>query len=130
MLNTWSRAEHCRDLAEECRRLAKATLSSQMRRRYLLMAKDYSLLSDGEEQEQAYCARRRLQEIPRTQERLAGPAGSGHGSGSPGSRTDLPWMMPLAVDWAFLRVPARAQQTTGVPVSPQHRLANYKIWLY
>jgi hypothetical protein len=39
-----------------------------MKRRYLLMAKDYSLLTDVEEQEQAYCTRRQLQEIPRTPE--------------------------------------------------------------
>jgi hypothetical protein len=70
VLNTWSRAEHCADLAEECRRLAKTTLSSQMRRRYLLMAEDYTLLTDVEEQQHAYRARHRPQEIPRAPERL------------------------------------------------------------
>ena len=70
MLNTWTRAEHCGDLAEECRRLAKTTLSSKMKRRYLLMARDYSLPTEVEEHEHAYRARRRLQEIPRTPERL------------------------------------------------------------
>lgn len=65
MLNTWNRAEHCADLAEECRRLAKATLSNQMKRRYLLMAEDYSLLTDVEEQEHANCARHWSQEITR-----------------------------------------------------------------
>jgi hypothetical protein len=54
MLNTWIRAEHYRKLAEECRRLAATTLSNQMRNRYLLMAKDYTLLADLEEQARAY----------------------------------------------------------------------------
>jgi hypothetical protein len=54
MLNTWIRAEHYREFAEECRRLAATTLSSQMRNRYLLMAKDYTLLADIEEQACAY----------------------------------------------------------------------------
>jgi hypothetical protein len=71
VLNTWSRAERCADLAEECRRLAKTTLSSQMKRRYLLMAEDSTLLTDVEEQEHAYRARHQMQEIPRTPERLA-----------------------------------------------------------
>jgi hypothetical protein len=43
-------AEHYRDLAEECRLLATTTLSTQMRNRYSLMAKDYILLADIEEQ--------------------------------------------------------------------------------
>jgi hypothetical protein len=43
------RAEHCRDLAEECRRLAATTLSSQMRNRYSLMAENYSTLAKTEE---------------------------------------------------------------------------------
>jgi hypothetical protein len=64
VLNTWARREHCGDLAEQCRHLAKTTLSSQMKRRYLLMARDYSLLTDVE---RAYSA---WQEIPRTPERL------------------------------------------------------------
>jgi hypothetical protein len=70
VLNSWSRAEHCREMALECRRLAETTLSEQMKRRYLLMAKDYRLLTDVEEQEHAYCGRRQLQEMPRTPERL------------------------------------------------------------
>jgi hypothetical protein len=68
VLNTWNRTEHCADLAEECRRLAKTTLSSQMKRRYLLMAEDYSLLTEG--QEHAYRAPHRLQAIPGAPERL------------------------------------------------------------
>jgi hypothetical protein len=71
VLNTWSRAERCADLAEECRRLAETTLSTQMKRRYLLMAEDYSLLTDLEEQEHVYRARHRMQDIPRAPERLA-----------------------------------------------------------
>jgi len=50
MLDLWHRAEHYRDLAEECRRLAATSFSSQMKSRYLLMAKDYILLADVEEQ--------------------------------------------------------------------------------
>ena len=50
MSNPIYQAERYRDLAEECRRLAATTLSSQMRNRYLLMAKDYLLLADIEEQ--------------------------------------------------------------------------------
>ena len=58
MLDARNRAEHHRDLAEECRHLATITLSSQMKKRYLLMAKDCVLLADIEEQEGirlAYC---------------------------------------------------------------------------
>jgi hypothetical protein len=43
MLDTWNRAEHYSEFAEECRRLAATTLSSQMKNRYLLMAKDERL---------------------------------------------------------------------------------------
>jgi hypothetical protein len=50
MLDTWNRGRHYRDLAEECLCLATNTLSSQMKKRYLLMAKDYILLADVEEQ--------------------------------------------------------------------------------
>jgi len=50
MLDAWNRAERYHDLAEECRRLATTTLSSQMKKRYLLMAKDYILLADIAEQ--------------------------------------------------------------------------------
>ncbi len=70
MLDAWNRAEHYRDLLEECRRLATTSLSSQMKTRYLLMAKDYILLADVEEQAHAPCTRRRLQKMPRTPEPL------------------------------------------------------------
>jgi hypothetical protein len=50
MLDAWNRAKYYRDLAEECRCLATNTLSSQMEKRYLLMAKDYILLADVEEE--------------------------------------------------------------------------------
>lgn len=50
MLDARNRAEHYRDLAEECRRRAITTLSSRMKERYLLVAKDYLLLADGMEQ--------------------------------------------------------------------------------
>jgi hypothetical protein len=47
MLDAWTRPNY-RDLAEECRRLAASTLSDQMKKRYLLMAQDYTLLADLE----------------------------------------------------------------------------------
>jgi hypothetical protein len=47
MLDGWARPNY-HDLAEECRRLAASTFSDQMKKRYLLMAKDYTLLADLE----------------------------------------------------------------------------------
>jgi hypothetical protein len=49
MLGSWNRAEHYRDLAEECRRLATFTFSGQMRRRYSQMADHYTIVSEAEE---------------------------------------------------------------------------------
>ncbi len=54
MLNTRNRAEPYRELAEECRRLATSTPSSQIKNRYFLLAQDYSWLADQKEQAQAY----------------------------------------------------------------------------
>ena len=68
MLDTWNRPEHYRDLAEECRRLAISALSSQMKSRYLFMAKDYILLADVEEQAHTSCTEPRLQKMPSTSE--------------------------------------------------------------
>jgi hypothetical protein len=65
MLDTLHRAERYRDLAEECRRLATTTLSSQMKNRYSLMAKDYILLADVEDQAHASTPRR-LERMPGT----------------------------------------------------------------
>jgi hypothetical protein len=65
MLDTLYRAERYRDLAEECRRLATTTLSSQMKNRYSLMAKDYILLADVEDQAHAFTPRR-LERMPGT----------------------------------------------------------------
>ena len=69
MSDSLYRAEHYRDLAEECRRLAAATLSCQLRDRYSLMAKDYMLLADADEQEALappllQVARARLETMP------------------------------------------------------------------
>jgi hypothetical protein len=47
MLDAWNRAEHYRDLAEECRRLAVTSFSAQMRNRYLRMAENYSMLAEA-----------------------------------------------------------------------------------
>ncbi len=47
MLNAWNREERYRDLAEQCRRLATFSFSTQMRNRYSQMADQYGLLADG-----------------------------------------------------------------------------------
>jgi hypothetical protein len=54
MLDTRDRAEPYRCLAEECRRLATSTPSSQMKNRYLVMAQDYMRLADLKEQTHAH----------------------------------------------------------------------------
>jgi hypothetical protein len=54
MLDAWHRAEHYREFAQECRHLAATTLSSQMKSRYLRMARDYTLLADLEERARAH----------------------------------------------------------------------------
>jgi hypothetical protein len=48
MLDAWSRAEHYRDLAEECHRLAVTSFSTQMRNRYWRMAENYWTLAEAE----------------------------------------------------------------------------------
>jgi hypothetical protein len=48
MSNALDRAERYRDLAEECRRLAASTFSTQMRSRYLRMAEIYTRLAEAE----------------------------------------------------------------------------------
>jgi hypothetical protein len=53
MLDTGIRAEHYRDLAEECRRLAVTSLSTQMRIRYWRMAENYCTLAEAEGAEHA-----------------------------------------------------------------------------
>ena len=70
MLEARNRAEYYRDLAEACRRLASCTLSSRMKKRYLVMARDYILLADVEEQAHADRVRPRSQKKPRTPEPL------------------------------------------------------------
>ena len=57
-------AERYRYLAEECRRLAATTHSSQMRKRYLLMAEDYLLLADIKER--GYLAERAIKDSIRS----------------------------------------------------------------
>ena len=49
MLGAWNPAEHYRDLAEECRRLATFSFSTQMRNHYSQIADQYSLLAEAEE---------------------------------------------------------------------------------
>jgi len=51
MSNPLKRAQHYRDLAKMYCCLATTALSKQMKDRYLLMAKDYVLLTDIAEQE-------------------------------------------------------------------------------
>jgi hypothetical protein len=48
MSNALNRAERYRELAEECRGLAAATLSTQLRSRYLRMAESYNTLAEVE----------------------------------------------------------------------------------
>jgi hypothetical protein len=50
MLDTLSRAQRYRDLAEGCRRLAAIGLSTETRNHYLRMAEHYSSLAEAEEQ--------------------------------------------------------------------------------
>ena len=64
VLDLSNRAEYYRDLAEDCRRLAAGTLSSRMKKRYLVMARDYALLADVEEQAYAQRTRPWLQKMP------------------------------------------------------------------
>jgi hypothetical protein len=52
MLDARNRAPY-RELAEECRRLATSAASSQIKNRYLLMARDYTWLADLKEQAHA-----------------------------------------------------------------------------
>jgi len=49
MLDAWNRAEHYRDLADECRRLAATSLSSQLRNHFSQMADQYGMLAEAEE---------------------------------------------------------------------------------
>jgi hypothetical protein len=51
MLDTWNRAERCRDLAEEFRRRAATCSSTENRDRYLRMAQHLSKLAEGREAE-------------------------------------------------------------------------------
>jgi hypothetical protein len=51
MLDTWNRAERCRDLAEECRHRAPLCTSIENRNRYLRMAEYLSALAEGREAE-------------------------------------------------------------------------------
>jgi hypothetical protein len=53
MLDTRNRSPY-RELAEECRRLATSSPSSQVKNRYLLLAQDYGWLADLKEQAQAH----------------------------------------------------------------------------
>jgi hypothetical protein len=49
MLNARNRAEHYRDLAEECRRLAVTSCSARMSNRCWRMAEIYRVLAEAEE---------------------------------------------------------------------------------
>jgi hypothetical protein len=49
MSDALKRAERCRDLAKECRRLAAISSSTDIRDRYLRMAEHYSSLAEAEE---------------------------------------------------------------------------------
>jgi hypothetical protein len=49
MLDPWKGAQRCRDLAEECRRLAAIGPSTEMRNRYLRMAQALQRVAESEE---------------------------------------------------------------------------------
>jgi len=49
MSDALKRAERCRDLAKECRRLAAISSSTHIRARYLRMAEHYSSLAKAED---------------------------------------------------------------------------------
>ena len=49
MSDALKRAQHYRYLAKECRRLATADVSTEIRKHYLEMAEDYGALADAEE---------------------------------------------------------------------------------
>jgi hypothetical protein len=53
MSDAWTRAEHYRDLAEECLHLAVTSFSTQMRIRYRRMAENYCALAEAEGAEHA-----------------------------------------------------------------------------
>ena len=49
MSNALYRAGRCRDLAEECRRVATLCTSTELRRHYSLLSEHYSTLAETEE---------------------------------------------------------------------------------
>jgi hypothetical protein len=55
MVDTWNRAERCRDLAKEFRRRATTCSSTENRNRYLRMAEHLSKLAEGREAEHSPC---------------------------------------------------------------------------
>lgn len=57
MSDASNQVERYRKLAEECRRLAASSSSTEMRDRYLRMAKDLILLADVEEQDALFLRR-------------------------------------------------------------------------
>ena len=66
MSNAWNRAEHYRNLAEECRRLAETTLSTLMRHRFWRMAEYYSTLAEAEGVEHTSLRRLAASTVPTT----------------------------------------------------------------
>jgi hypothetical protein len=58
MSNPSSRAEHYRDMADECRQLATFSVSSKLKSRFSQMADRYGTLAEAEEQGVPYDDRR------------------------------------------------------------------------
>jgi hypothetical protein len=54
MSNPSYRAEHYRDMADECRQLATFSVSSKLKSRFLQMADQYGTLAEAEEQSIPY----------------------------------------------------------------------------
>jgi len=57
MSNALYRAGRCRDLAEECRRVATLCTSTELRRHYSLLSEHYSTLAETEELGALACGR-------------------------------------------------------------------------
>jgi hypothetical protein len=58
MSNQSYRAEHYRDMADECRQLATFSVSSKLKSRFSQMADQYGTLAEAEEQRISYDDRR------------------------------------------------------------------------
>src|SRR5216684_6154811 len=103
MWDALNRAERYRDLAEECRRLAATSLSSQMRSRFSRMAESYSALAEADDLRSRTCEGRRR--ISRE-----------HVKGRPGTRICRSDFMVRCPTYANHRAPSCSSLGGGVHV--------------